>query len=426
MNVRAHRQIGFFVWTSVAIVGVSMFARLPKVSVERAAGAVWASLMGQDQTFRLVDHSGVLQVGDPVFVRTTNGKLDAAWKQIAHVSGREEGEFLAAWHGNSSPSSFRFVMHRQSGSLQSIMTAMLPPEKQERIQRRLKAAMAQHGDEIAASLVPLVRESFERSLPVVEAELRASLRRHKTEIDLFTQSWNDKIIQQRLIPISKQEILPIVRHHAQPEVEAIGKELWDRASLWRFGWRALYDKTPLPQQDLVREEWDRFVEGEAIPVFESHTDELVASLQRILRDVAANPGVQQEFREMAAETVDDPKAKVLFRQILREVLVENPALRETWREVWMSAPAKARLRRIGDQVEPIVREIGDELFGTRETGIDPGFARVLRGQILGKDRRWIEAIPSEQSPTGDRSRIEVASAGNSLPYPVVYLATEDR
>jgi hypothetical protein len=36
-----------------------------------------------------------------------------------------------------------------------------------------------------------------------------------------------------------------------------------------------------------------------------------------------------------------------------------------------------------------VRSIGDLLFGTREDGIAPEFAQVLRNQILDKDCRWL-------------------------------------
>ncbi len=42
------------------------------------------------------------------------------------------------------------------------------------------------------------------------------------------------------------------------------------------------------------------------------------------------------------------------------------------------------------------------LFGTRETGISPEFARVLRSQILGKDRRWLVLVtPTSESADGD-------------------------
>jgi hypothetical protein len=50
-----------------------------------------------------------------------------------------------------------------------------------------------------------------------------------------------------------------------------------------------------------------------------------------------------------------------------------------------------------ERLEPTARRIGDLLFGTRETGVSPEFARVLRSQILGKDRRWLVLAASAAS-----------------------------
>jgi hypothetical protein len=73
-------------------------------------------------------------------------------------------------------------------------------------------------------------------------------------------------------------------------------------------------------------------------------------------------------------------------------------------------------------LEPVVRQIGDDLFGSQEEGINPDFARVLRNQILGKDRRWIVLTPTR----GDASTSTIEIADESMPYPIVYLADRNR
>jgi hypothetical protein len=105
---------------------------------------------------------------------------------------------------------------------------------------------------------------------------------------------------------------------------------------------------------------------------------------------------------------------------LKESIVDNPRLHEVWRNVWSSEQARRALAVTGDHFEPVVRQIGDDLFGTQEEGINPDFARVLRNQILGKDRRWIIAKPSANRSEG--TRLIVKPADSSMPYPVVYLA----
>ena len=102
---------------------------------------------------------------------------------------------------------------------------------------------------------------------------------------------------------------------------------------------------------------------------------------------------------------------------MKETLVDNERLRQVWSEVWTSDEAKRALDMAGDRLEPVIRQIGDDLFGTREGGIDPNFARVLRSQVLGKDRRWIVAYH-----TGAESSGEIQISTKRMPYPVVYTA----
>ena len=234
------------------------------------------------------------------------------------------------------------------------------------------------------------------------------------------ERWNEEVVDDRLIPLARREIIPIVRAHGEPTVEQIGRELWDRASLWRFGWRAAYDKSPLPRKDLLQEEWDRFVDEEAIPVFERHMDDIVVSVQRIVADVAANRAVRRELADAASQVAADPQTRQLVRELLKETLVENDRLRQVWGSVWSGDEARSALELAGDRLEPVVRQIGDDLFGTPEQGINPNFARVLRNQILGKDRRWIVASVAPESMVSSMAVIE--EANDSMPYPIIHLA----
>jgi hypothetical protein len=157
-----------------------------------------------------------------------------------------------------------------------------------------------------------------------------------------------------------------------------------------------------------------------MPVFEQHMDEIVEAVQRILSDVAASEAVRRELAEVADDVARDPETRRMVRTILVETLVDNPRLRQVWSGVWTSDEAQRALELAGDRLEPVVRQIGDDLFGSERQGIDPNFARVLRNQILGKDRRWIVARRTGQPSAGAVATILLAS--ESMPYPIVYLA----
>ncbi len=414
------RALGVLFWIAI-VVAAFAGTRIAGPNSHDSTSKLTRYFTGPRATTQATDPAGRLRVHDPIFER----REDSTWEQIGHVvsvSADQEHQVTLLWYAGGFPNGCRLIQYRNSGRLEEVVATMLGPAKRQQIQQRLAATINAHGEELAAAFVPLVQTSLRRSLPVVEEEFRRAVDRHRGEIDELAMQWNDEVVEERLIPLARREILPIVREHVEPTAERIGRELWDRASLWRFGWRAAYDKSPLPRKDLVQDEWNRFVDEEAVPVFESRMDDIVASIQRIVSDVAANDAVRAELADVAGKIAGDPEARQLVRNILKETLVENERLQEVWSGVWTSDEARRALDLAGDRLEPVVRQIGDDLFGSQEQGINPDFARVLRNQILGKDRRWIVLTPTHD--TASMSSIEVAE--ESMPYPIVYLADRSR
>lgn len=387
---------------------------------KQAIASIMRFVTRRETMVRRIDTSSKLQQGDPVFLADDQG----AFHQSGHVSSiiddSEQRRVQITWYDSAvSADACQMFQHHSTGRLSEVVETLLPPEKQKRIRDQMAIAMAAHGDELSNAFVPLVEDSLKRALPVIEDEFRRAVARHRSEIDAAALRWNDELVHGRLIPMARREILPIVKKHGLPPAEKIGREIWDRASLFRFGWRAIYDKAPLPQKDLVREEWQRFVEQEAVPVMEKHMDEIVVAIQRSVRDISTSPAVRKELAGVAEEIASDPKSRQLIQTILKETFVENQKLSDVWREVWSSDQAKEAFDIAGDRLEPVVRVIGDEIFGSEKDGIDPNFARVLRSQILRKDRRWIVAWHTG----ADNGIIEVAT--KSMPYPIVYIASEN-
>ncbi|MCC9599220.1 hypothetical protein LOC67_01510 [Stieleria sp. JC731] len=397
--------------------------------------SVASYLMGSVHVIERVDTDGKLQKGDPIFLAMPKeaGSREMLFRQVGHVSAvapQAGGDVQLTWYESWSlgkanadsavdPEQCQMFRYRSTGRLSEVVQTLLPPEKQALIRDRITKAMKQHGEELSRALTPLVEESFRRSLPIIENGFRDAVANHRGEIERLGRRWNQEMVQDRLIPLAKKEILPIVQKHGRPPAEKIGREIWDRASIFRFGWRAIYDKSPLPQKDLLRQEWQRFVDEDAVPILESHMDEIVVAIQRTVTDVTKNDAVRREAVRAAGELASDPETRKLVQVILKEAFVDNEELRQLWREVWTSEEANAALDLASERLEPVIRSIGDDLFGNEEQGINPDFARVLRSQILRKDRQWIVAWH-----TGANNGV-IELAKDHLPYPVVYMAETD-
>lgn len=378
---------------------------------------------GQGRQLDAVVAGGGLRTGTPVFASAAG----ATWKQVGFVTEvvppapasapegwkRSEPPTRAeiVWYDPElDPLDYQLALHVRRGTLEEALTTLLPPEKRRRIQQRLAAVLEAHGEEMLEAFRPVVEASLRDSVPVLEEALKGSFVRHREAFRELGERWEEKLVRQRLVPLVKTEVVPSIRTHAQPVAEEIGRELWDRASLWRFGWRAIYDRSPLPKRGLTRSEWERFVNEEAVPVFETHLEEILEAQQQILLDLLQNPAIREELESMLREGVSDPEFQQLMETVVREAVVENERLHAVWTENFRSQEAQAAMRLAGQRLEPVVRAIGDDLLGTQEAGIDPDFARLLRQQILGKDRQWITAIARDGDGGGGPTSTRPADA----------------
>jgi len=330
-------------------------------------------IRGGDPIFRVTSDAGLVQIGE--IQRTSDRQVHTA---ILYASAPAlSADDQLAWYSN--PNSMAWVV-----------STLLPDAKRKEVSALIQQAVADHHDELLEALQPLVEKSLDESLAIVESELPAAIRAHRNEIDRIGRRYQRELIDKELLPLVRREIWPIVRRRAEPTVIDIGSDLWKRVSLWRFTWRYVYDKTPLlPNRRKFRNEFDRFVNREALPVLADHSDEIVRIVEQVIRDASANPRVQQAARRSGSKLLDDPELRALLWRIVRRTAVDNPKFRQALKETWTGPEAREILARTSRRFEPTVRRIGGLLIGTPETGITPEFAAVLRNQVLGKDRRWL-------------------------------------
>jgi hypothetical protein len=428
MTSKTVRLLGAAFWVGCLLIGGGWLIASSRDGAQPMVSAVWAPM----DSVLLSDPASALSIGDAAFAKDPERD---EWHQVGHVrqvDSQAKTATLAVYEPLdlerdrpfwNAENSIEATLHRSSGRLDDVIATLLPQPKREQLAKKISEAMRDHGEEISEAMLPLVFETVRQSLPVIELELAASLKRHDAELDSITTRFREEIIQDQMVPLVRTEVLPVLRLHGRKPAEEIGREIWGKASLWRFGWRALYDSAPLPERELLREEWSRFVEEEVVPIVEDHLDEIAEAVEAILRDLAANDVLRERLGNVALQIVQDDEARDLLRTIVMESVVDNERLRQVWVDVWTSAEAREKLRIAGERLEPVIREIGDEVIGTRQDGIEPGFARVLRNQILGKDKVWLTLKTEPHLGADPAQPIPLRIATDFTPYPVVHLAS---
>lgn len=331
----------------------------------------------------IVDGSSVSRVGNVAFIDFGEGyeeyKIGDTKTASATLYGRcpplEAGDYVE--------------VHAADDSMEWVVKTMLPPESRARISKLIVDAWKQNQQELLAKFGPLIEESIADAGNIISEDLKASIANHQAEIDQLSSRFQDQLIQREIVPLVKEEIWPIVKEESQPLVETIGREVWKEVSVWRFGWRYLYDRSPLPEKQLTEKEFNRFVESKAVPILENHVDDFIDVQKQVLARIANNQAVKQTVSESLRQVTQDQDFRDLVASISKEVLVDNARLKETLNQNWSSPQARRAMEFANYRLDPTILKIGQSMFGSTRTAITPEFARVLRNKILRKDKRWL-------------------------------------
>lgn len=375
---------------------------------------------------------------DPILMRQPDGGYLQVGKVRNHFSAEPRKAYtkqasLVLYNSIAIDAPHGFELHYYSTptSLEWVVRTMVSPERQQEIARLIADDWKSHREEVLTQLQPVMEKSLIHAVNAIEAELPAIIQGHRSEFGQLADRYQSEIIRRQIVPLVRKEILPIVEEEITPMASELGQELWDRVSLWSFTWRYLYDVSPLPEKNAVKTEFDRFLDQEVKPQLESRSDQFVVVTQRIISRVSKNEKVRAVIRESLRKVASDPELQAIIWSVVQESILQNEKLKSSLRDYWKSEEVQDALQVANLRFEPTARAIGDAIFGNREQGITAEFSRVLRSQILLKDRRWLVVVPLSDSQLGQQSEdadhpvnsLQIIVAKDAMDFPIIFEGT---
>lgn len=278
-----------------------------------------------------------------------------------------------------------------------MIKTMLPDEKRRELVSLIMESYRRHMPEIAAAFEPVVKDSLSTAGSVIREELQVAFKSREKEFAALGKRFETELLQEKVVPLLQDEIWPIVEERGTPLAQEIGTEVWQELSLWRFGWRFLYDKSPLPERNFTEREFNRFVKEKAAPIFKEHLPDILELQKSLVKEFSRHPEVRKTVRESFQTLVDDEELRTLLTSIFRDVLIDNPRLRKTLERKWTGEEARAAIELASRKLDPTITRIGEMMFGNANKSITPEFARVMRRMVLNKDQRWFILDPGAKS-----------------------------
>jgi len=311
--------------------------------------------------------------------------------------------------------------HEAPDSSGWVLQTMLPPSKRKELTKLIVDSYQKNQEDIVSALRPVVEASLRDASNVIRDDLKTAFDSREEQIRKIGQRYQTDLVEKEIVPLVQSEILPIVKTEAEPLASQIGHEIWSEVSVFRFGWRYIYDKAPLPDKKLTEKEFKRFVDEKAVPILESHVEEIVDVQQRIVQQIARNEKVKSTVAKSFKSVVNDPEVQQLLSEVFQEVFVNNDRLKGVLEEHWKGPEAQRAMAIANDRLEPTITEIGIALFGSPREKITPEFARVLRHRILHKDSRWLTLHVSDPEKATDAVRVNklpvrISESHAEIPY----------
>ncbi|MFK7767752.1 MAG: hypothetical protein AB8B55_11065 [Mariniblastus sp.] len=429
-NFEFRAILGALIWVGLIAIAI-IFARQSFSQAPKATSQLIQFFGNQRRTIEIeMEFPIAVQVGDPVF--GSDGESSAPIGVISRVSSLDNNEKVlyltsSAWvtFFGSAPvlsNTDELVYHAAPESTRWVVETMLPPSKREELRALIMDSYRANQEELIAALKPVIAASLKDASSVVREDLQAAFEARDEQIKKIGQRYQTDLIEKEIVPLVKKEIWPIVQEQSAPLVTKLGQEVWNQVSVFGFGWRYLYDKTPLPDRKLTQREFKRFVDEKAVPILESHMGEIVELQKTLLKKISANPKVKSTVSASIRTIIKDPEVQELLSDVFREVFVKNNRLQTVLEQRWNGPEAKRALAMANKRLEPTITEIGAALFGTPDGDITEEFARVLRHRILHKDSRWfvLKTDPTDTNtkPTLQPKKIigRIADTQESIPY----------
>ncbi len=413
-NLEIKLIAGVLIWMAIVASIVIMVRHSGRTSPQAVRHLVDYVGAQRDSIDIVSPFSVVIGIGDPVFMESEDGLkpvgmvTDFDFDQSRSDQANSGRPVRLAWVKRATVTFFSgrppigneaaVELNATDQSPAWVVKTMMSPSMRKEITGLIHSAYTDHQEDLIKQFRPVIEKTIVDSARLIRDGIALELERRQDTVAAIGQRYQRDVVQNALIPVIQAEVWPIVQEEASPLVEQIGQEIWQEVSVWRFGWRFLYDKSPLPGKNLSQKEFDRFVQNKALPIFESHLEDVIELQQNMVARVLANEEVTATVSTAAGQFLSDPEVKQLFKEVFRHAVVNNPELRDSIEQTWRSTDAKQAMRMANNRLESTITNIGQAMFGSPNGKITTEFARVLRNRVLHKDDRWLVLKPGKPQP----------------------------
>jgi len=297
------------------------------------------------------------------------------------------------------------ICYTMPGTAAWVIGTLLSPEHLKVVQGMIADFISREGEGIKAALWPELRRALMDVLALYEKKLPDVFARQGDRWEDLFRRHRDGVIKEELVPVLKEVSFVLAREKFTPLLDKVGEELWKALPIWSLGFKALWQEVPLTDRDQVRKRFEKYVEEKAAPILNEHSREAMRLGGEVVVESLRDPRVRAALAKVGKAIGSDPTFHGLTEDLWRELVLENPELREVVRRRWEEGLRDAVMA-AANRLEPLIRQVVDSvILDESRRAINPRLTRVLRAKVFRKDRRWVRLLPGDGEPLEDGAMI---------------------
>lgn len=347
-----------------------------------------------------------LEAGDPVYVLAGEafalvGRVQGPRAQDPGLLDLHVDPFVLRRYGRRT----RAVAMTPDSNLVWVLRILVPPEMRRRVLAGLRDLWIARRAELLVRLRGPLLELGREVAGLLADSLPEILRRHRKDLDELERLLREEVYPQEVRPVVEEVWLPLLEDRLEDTVGEVG---WEIASRIRWTdiaavvWRTLLDGVGLGDEAEARKRLADVLRAAAVPVLQEKAPEIASRTFEATKETLDRPEVRAALERAAPRVVRHPAFRRFMRRVLRDWLVENPALEARLRESMKDPRLAAPIQQLWEEAEPLLEDWLEEILAREDRkGMDHQLVRVLRRVVLGKDARYLLLEPAGGVPLGD-------------------------
>lgn len=324
-----------------------------------------------------------LAAGDLVFYQTNSGLKRAGEVEDVSKDATDVTLGLHLFVAEQINATTIATCWRTPLTAEQAISALLPPDVQDRVARQITDAWRVHDEEMARIWGPLMTEMAGAYLTAIGDDLHLAIDRRADDLWRIAQRHGDQFLA--TWPTIQDRLRPVIQEHLTPVLGRLIHDAVDQAPKMRIAWSVARGNSEQAFQGMLDSLADYFAD---MP--EEDRAEVAEAVRTAWEAAARDETLADTLGQLGHAVIEDMELRRTLAEIYREAITDNPRTEAFFRTHILESPQfRKRLYEFMDLVGPTAQQIAATFLFDDRGATRPEVVHLVRSVALGRRVSWV-------------------------------------